>query len=105
MVTASTSPAVAPLTNSGPVNGWIRFRFAPATVAGVEVRLNGLSNASRVSKTTVSPGLAVAADLISGCHRLWHVPSGSLAHGTGTLLTLVTGMRTCLAREGADQAA
>src|SRR5438552_5712724 len=105
MVTASTSPALAPFTNSGPVSGWMRFRLAPATTAGPEERLNGLSNASRVSNTTVSPGLAVAADLINGCHRLWHVPNGSSAQATGTLFTRVTGIRTCLARDGADQTA
>ncbi len=70
MVTARTSPRFEPLTNSGPVRGWMRLRLAPATVAGVEPRLNGLSNASRVSKTTVSPAFADAADLIAGCQRL-----------------------------------
>src|SRR6266478_2278094 len=83
----------------------MRFRLAAATVAGVEVRLKGLSKASRVSKTTVSPGLAVAADLIAGCQRLWHVPSGSCAQGTGTFATRVTGIRTCLARDGAEKTA
>ena len=70
IVTASTSPRLAPLTCSGPVRGWMRFKLAAATVAGVDVRLNGLSNASRVSKITVSPALASAASGMSGCQRL-----------------------------------
>src|SRR5258705_6666029 len=97
MVTASTSPGFAPLTNGGPVSGWMRFRLAPATVARVEVRPNGLSNASRVSKITVSPGFADAADLMSGCHLLWQVPRFSSAHGTRTGPLRVTLIRTCLA--------
>ena len=48
----------------------MRFRLAAATVAGVELRLNGLSKASRVSKTTVSPGLAQAVGGMAGLHRL-----------------------------------
>ena len=70
MVTASTSPRTAPVTNSGPVSGWMRFRLAAATVAGVDLRLKGLSNASRVSKITVSPELTSAAAGMSGCQRL-----------------------------------
>src|SRR5712692_11810400 len=45
------------------------------------------------------------ADLIAGCQRLWHVPSGSCAQGTGTFATRVTGIRTCLARDGAEKTA
>src|SRR5256885_2670707 len=105
MVTASTSRALAPFTNSGPVSGWMRFRLAPATTAGPEERLNGLSNASRVSNTTVSPGLAGAADLINGCPRLWHVPHRSSPQAPRTLFTRVTGVRACLWTDRADQAA
>ncbi len=100
IVTASTSPRRAPLTNKGPVSGCTRFKLAAATVAGVEVRLKGLSSASRVSKITVSPGLAVAAGRMAGCQRLWHVPSVSLAQGTGTVPTRVMGIRIVLADEG-----
>ena len=70
MVTARTSPRRAPLHGRGPVSGWIRSRFAAATVAGDDLRLNGLSKASRVSNTTVSPGLAEATAGIAGCQRL-----------------------------------
>src|SRR5947208_5621228 len=106
IVTASTSPRWAPLTNSGPVRGWIRFRLAAATVAGVDVRLKGLSNASRVSKITVSPELASAASGMSGCQRLWQVRSGSSPHGTGTPpAPRLTGMRTVVADEGNAAAA
>src|SRR5258705_11399753 len=97
MVTASTSPGFAPLTNSGPVSGWMRFRLAPATVARVEVRPNGLSNASRVSKITVSPGFADAADLMSGCHLLWQGPDFPPRHGPGPRPFRATLARTPLA--------
>src|SRR6266478_8061128 len=84
----------------------MRFRLAPATVARVDVRLNGLSNASRVSKITVSPGLACATSGMSGCQRLWQVRTGSSAHGIGTPpAPRVTGMRTVFANEGTAAAA
>src|SRR5262245_2593595 len=88
---------------TGPVSGWIRFRLAAATVAGVEVRLNWLSSASRVWKMILSPGLAVATTGMSGCQRLWHVPRFSIAQGTGTPPTSVIGTKTVfsLARPGA----
>src|SRR5207245_3257921 len=48
----------------------MRFKFAAATPAGVVLKLNGLSKASRVSKMAMSPSLATAAGLMAGCHRL-----------------------------------
>src|ERR1700737_118792 len=105
MVTASTSPRWAPLTRRGPVSGWMRFRLGAATSAGVVSRLNGLSKASRVSKVTMSPGLASMTGSIPGCQRLWHVPSGSSAHFTGTLLTRVVGILRFFANDGPATAA
>jgi hypothetical protein len=93
MVTASTSPASAPFTKSGPVSGCTRLRFAAATSAGAELRVNWWSKASRVTNTTVSPGSAVAAGLMAGCQRLWQAESS--AH-----LAPVLGIRTVLAKAG-----
>src|SRR6056297_2207190 len=79
MVTASTSPALAPSIETGPVSAWTMptpsrgMLPALANSSGSRVR----SKASRPRNTIRSPGSALATIGISGCRRLMHAGSSA----------------------------
>ena len=77
--TSSRSPAFAPLTNTGPVNGWTGPTSNFAKSATVVAALNCPSSASRAWRTTSSLSATSKAGGTSGCHRLCPLWGSSLS--------------------------